>query len=754
LEHIFVIVVLLFIQLSQVSRANKGMIDNVVVAPQRETKNVILNRRKFTTPIILDKTIFYSDANLVEDCVEMYSIANRNCSGNDGNAYQNIQKAANKLGPGDTLLIRAGIYREQVLLSSNDGTSKKKIRIKAFPHEKVEINAAEVISNWQKCRSQSDCGENPDWDNVYYAKPGFNIKQLFQYDKKLNPSRNPNKGWRYPTFVGDNPQREFIDVTLDKVDAYFDEAIANIKTTPYWISDIPVDQSFSDGRIVLENEVELFKGPISKDYGVYFTNIVEEINEPGEWAYDERSGKLFLWPNENLEKIQASKRDYGINLRQAAHYEVSGLTIKYANSHGIWVHGSYHNLINNVEVNYAYQFGVFVQGGFSKRGSADYNEISHSKIKYSNYRGISNDSHADYLRITNNLVYATGAKEFGDDLYHGVGHGIFIEGEKPVVLNNVIDRTGYTGLYIGGSQRTDKEIAYNEIYNTNLSLTDGGGIYAGGNSISGKSDVIHHNILKNTFGYIGGIKSSSHCDLSSDIGICAKASSGIYIDEQGNNFLVKNNTVINASGAGIYLHWAKNNTVTNNLLYGNGTQMWLSGKNEEKFILEGNNISKNILNSTNKNQYTFFLGTNYDGFGFGQSMNNYLFNPYNKNSIRSLRYFSIDESIKVIDENLTLAQWQELSEQEDSSIDIAGSYKTKHNYNIDQNDSIVILNATMEEKIHEVDGIYCDLNGKKISGNINLTPFSSKILLSCFCNSDKMCNNNEDLESCPGDCVL
>lgn len=751
---VFIIIAVLLAQSLHSSLANEENIGGVSAVKPENFKNVALERSGLTTPPNLDETILYSDANLTEGCVKTYSIANRDCTGNDGDAYNTIQKAASNLSPGDTLLIREGIYREQILLSSNEGTSKNKIKIKAFPHETVEINAAEVISIWQKCRSQSDCQGNPNWNNVYYAKPGFKIKQLFQHNQKLKPSRYPNEGWQYPTSIGDNPQREFSDISLDKINVYFDEAIANIKTTPYWISDMPVGQSFSDGRIILEKEIETFKGPISMDYGFYFTNIVEEINEPGEWAYDDRSGKLFLWPKDNLDNIQAGKRDHGINLRQVAYYEVSGFTVNYANSHGIWIHGSDHNLIDNVKVNYAFQFGIFIQGGFSKRGHADYNKISNSKIRYSSYRGISNDSHANYLRVTNNLVYATGAKEFGDDLYHGVGHGIFIEGEHTEVLNNVVDRTGYTGIYIGGSERSDKEIAYNAIYNTNLSLTDGGGIYAGGKSNSGKSDVIHHNILKNIYGYVGGIKTSSHCDLSLDLETCAKASSGIYIDEQGNNFLVQNNTVMNAKGAGIYFHWTKNNSITNNVLYGNGIQIWLSGKNEPKFLLEGNDLSQNIMYSTSGIQNTFFLGTNYDGFGFGKSINNYLLNPYIHQSIRSLRYMSLDEKINVVDENLSLSQWQDLSKQEVGSLDIAGIYRTEHKYNIDQNDSVVIFNATMEDKNHKLNDVYCDLKGEKISDNINLTPFSSKILLNCFCNNDQVCNNNEDSNSCPRDCAL
>jgi hypothetical protein len=54
---------------------------------------------------------FYLDGNMSSNITNgTYSIENRNSSGSNGDAYNNIQDAINQLAPGDTLFIRSGNY--------------------------------------------------------------------------------------------------------------------------------------------------------------------------------------------------------------------------------------------------------------------------------------------------------------------------------------------------------------------------------------------------------------------------------------------------------------------------------------------------------------------------------------------------------------------------------------------------------------------------------------------------------------------
>jgi len=93
------------------------------------------------------RTIFV-DNQLTANCLNNnYSIANRNGSGSDGNAYTNIQMAANATRPGDVVYIRGGLYTNaptvqssQVLVTvTNAGTATAPIRFENYNNEHVTL---------------------------------------------------------------------------------------------------------------------------------------------------------------------------------------------------------------------------------------------------------------------------------------------------------------------------------------------------------------------------------------------------------------------------------------------------------------------------------------------------------------------------------------------------------------------------------------------------------------------------------------
>ncbi len=60
-----------------------------------------------------------------------------------------ISEAAARAGPGDTVVIHAGVYRETVAVEQS-GTEQRPIRFEAAPGERVVITGADVIRKWRK----------------------------------------------------------------------------------------------------------------------------------------------------------------------------------------------------------------------------------------------------------------------------------------------------------------------------------------------------------------------------------------------------------------------------------------------------------------------------------------------------------------------------------------------------------------------------------------------------------------------------
>ena len=87
-------------------------------------------------------TTYYADNTLVSNCTSgNYSIANRNCTGSDGNAYNTEAAAIAPLAAGDTLYIRAGTWTKQwnFQTPNKSGASGAYITMAGYPGERPVI---------------------------------------------------------------------------------------------------------------------------------------------------------------------------------------------------------------------------------------------------------------------------------------------------------------------------------------------------------------------------------------------------------------------------------------------------------------------------------------------------------------------------------------------------------------------------------------------------------------------------------------
>ena len=134
-----------------------------------------------------------------------YYVATDGNNANSGTSInaplQTVQKAANKVLPGDTVLIRGGIYREGVE-SVRGGTAAAPVTFQNYPGESVTIMGSKVVTGWV-----SDGGS-------VWKKTGWtvNSQQVF-VDFATRPGKSLQQigmpsgwygAWEYPTPVGSN----------------------------------------------------------------------------------------------------------------------------------------------------------------------------------------------------------------------------------------------------------------------------------------------------------------------------------------------------------------------------------------------------------------------------------------------------------------------------------------------------------------------------------------------------------------------
>jgi hypothetical protein len=90
-----------------------------------------------------------------------YEVAQHNPQASDDGGgtserpWKTISRAAAQVGPGDQVIIRDGIYREQVVVKQN-GTAQAPILFEAAPGAQVVLTGADLLTGWQK-----DAGSRP-----------------------------------------------------------------------------------------------------------------------------------------------------------------------------------------------------------------------------------------------------------------------------------------------------------------------------------------------------------------------------------------------------------------------------------------------------------------------------------------------------------------------------------------------------------------------------------------------------------------
>ncbi len=123
--------------------------------------------------------------------------------------FRTIQRAAAKMSAGDTCFIRGGVYRE-TLTAVASGRSDAPITFAAYPHERVVISGADLVTEW------------PSHASTIYQAPmswdlGAGNNQVFVDGQMMVQARFPNLGTEGTLF---KPTLANVSVTADTVSSF------------------------------------------------------------------------------------------------------------------------------------------------------------------------------------------------------------------------------------------------------------------------------------------------------------------------------------------------------------------------------------------------------------------------------------------------------------------------------------------------------------------------------------------------------
>jgi parallel beta-helix repeat protein len=356
--------------------------------------------------------------------------------------------ASVELQPGDTVLFKGGVaYRGQIAVDAS-GVPGNPITFSGsgWGGEKAILDGSETLAGWTRCESQAACGDNPNWENIYYAYAPAEVTNPMT----VNLHENDEFLWLAQEL--DQPDPFF----MDNLEYFYSIPPASVTRTSI-VDPLRFDQSdehYWDNSYVLvwriPNVVTLRRitgfvpaeDKITFDdlggdpyddrdtkYSIY--NSIHALDQPGEYYFNpeaelDGAHKIYLWPRDaadlSQQAITYSVRNYGINIKGNSYVNIEGLVVQKFSGDGV----AQGIGLGTVTHRYFDILGIVIRD----------NIVRHNRYgSRGGYGGIHVASCSNCL-VENNLVEE-------NPLHRGI---FFTNGYNIIIRNNTVNKAGSTSI--------------------------------------------------------------------------------------------------------------------------------------------------------------------------------------------------------------------------------------------------------------------------------------------------------------------
>ncbi len=461
-----------------------------------------------------------------------------------------------------TVNIREGYYSitETVnLTKEHSGSESCSITYRAYQNEKVVLTGAVEIDQ-SKLVLADDAVRNKIRDpqarpHIYAYKmeenglvfPGTTTElSLYCNGDRMNLARFPNADAENGGFLTiTDPQVVEGNITVQSwlevgnVVKYW-ERVNGIKIYGYFIH----DWANSEGSLVSydsETNRVIVSGSGNEGGRYYYSNILEELDAPGEYYVDEDEEIIYIYVYDGMEDmiLNCSQLDKPILKVDGADYvTVDGLAFSGNLSDGIKVDAD-HFTLTNCEIVNIKDIGADISGSYNKITNNHIHSIGGVGLK------VVTDKFQDQIPV-HTLVCNNHIHDFAE-IHGAYNPGIWAYGTCLTVCHNEIHDSAAQAMLSGGN---DAIFEYNEIYRVCRESGDAGAIYTGG--WDSNNNVYRYNYIHDMMESNGGSPHAIYCD---DEGAGKECYGNIIVNIKGNayhmggghNNQVYNNIVINAA---------------------------------------------------------------------------------------------------------------------------------------------------------------------------------------------------------------
>jgi parallel beta-helix repeat protein len=524
---------------------------------------------------------------------------------------------------GITVWIGKGQYDQQnaFILNENDsGEPDAPIVWRAIPNEKVSVTGGQSIPSekFKKVTNKAilkrlseratknvlqvnlnelgitDIGQITQYGHAMSVTPA--PIEVFLEDKAMTLARYPNEGYIKIGNVidqGSVPRnRDYSDRggVFEYTDRRHDKWAGQ---EDVWFQGTFM-YGFADDNILVESidvkkkQVKLAKPSLygvgsERDFRHYVAyNILEELDSPGEWYVDKKSGMLYFWPPADFEGksiIVSILEDPIISLEGASYVTIRDLTIEAGRGIGVYMERGTNNLIAGCTVRNVGTSGIFMGQGakqtFPFVTHDDYEGVPISRrignlqghiYKYTNWDRKAGSNHGilscDVYNTGSGGIYLSGGSKSklipGNNYVENckvhdynrrnkfLWSGINIDGCGNRISHCEIFNSEWQGIYVHGNEHL---FEYNNIHHVTLNSDDTSPWYIGRDP-SDRGNIIRYNYFHHC-GNPDRMNMGIYCDDSStdvlvfgNVFYKMNTKHGVLFTNSGWDLRMKNNIII------------------------------------------------------------------------------------------------------------------------------------------------------------------------------------------------------------------
>ena len=486
-------------------------------------------------------------------------------------------KSPGQLREGVTVFVRGGTHylADTLELGPQDsGTAEHPIRYTRFGNERVVLKGSCPVAGWRVWRDGTWRAElaGSELASLRFSRLFYDgVRQPLARFPNADPKHPRSGGCLYVDGVVEDGSKRLLRYNPACLDPTRWQHPEQVRVTIWpWLNwnlnTVPIKRLDAASHVIELASDASYK--LIRGNRFFVDNALEELDAAGEWFLDREAKVLYFRPPDGQDpngRVTVDRLSklirftnggtsgaftehvhlHGLrlvesgstllDLRAAAHCQVTACTLTQAGGHGLTLSApSHHNRVAGCDISRVGGMGILLNGGRDWQHRLE--------------RGLA------YNQVTNNHVHHVG--ESGNAwaaIMLGPGCGGNVSHDN-VISHNLVHDTPRQGIAFNGFRNT---VEYNHVHHTNQEQSDTGAIGMGSRDICERGSVVRFNYVHDTGGY---------CMLRPGVWEYPHYCWGIYLDDYTSGVHVYGNICVRTYLGGVMVHGGQDNVIENNII--------------------------------------------------------------------------------------------------------------------------------------------------------------------------------------------